>query len=147
MLVAANLVRLSLALVFLISFNASAIAEVIDIDNAMLAKLLGQGVPIVDIRTAPEWDQTGIVEGSHLLTFFDSRGHYNAEAWVAEFRKIAGPDDPVILICRTGNRTPPVAGYLEIREGYERIYNVRNGIVLWIRAGRPVVQPPVVGQQ
>ncbi|MCP4899669.1 MAG: rhodanese-like domain-containing protein [bacterium] len=116
-------------------------AEVIDIDNATLAKLLEQGVPIVDIRTAPEWPQTGIVRGSHLLTFFDARGRYDAETWAKALSSIASPEDPVILICRTGNRTSPVAGLLDARVGYKKVYNVKHGIMLWIREGRPVVPP------
>ena len=50
-------------------------ADVVDIDNAELAKLAASGVPVIDIRTRPEWEETGIVPGSHLLTFFDERGN------------------------------------------------------------------------
>ena len=49
-------------------------AEVIDIDNAQLAQLMKSGVTVIDIRTKPEWEETGILPGSKLLTFFDERG-------------------------------------------------------------------------
>ena len=48
-------------------------AEVLDIDNANLQRLLTEAIPIFDIRTEPEWKQTGIVSGSIGLTFFDEK--------------------------------------------------------------------------
>ena len=117
-------------------------AEVIDIDTDELARLLAEGVTIIDIRTAPEWKQTGIIEGSHLITFFDRYNRYDIPGWLERVRAIAEPEEPVILICRTGSRTAPVSGLLGIREGYATVYNVRPGIVKWIAEKRPVVAPP-----
>lgn len=111
-------------------------AAVIDIDNAELASLMGSGIPVIDIRTAPEWQQSGIVPGSHLLTFFDERGQANPGAWLAAARNIAKPDEPVIVICRTGNRTKAVSRFLSEQAGYGTVYNVRSGIVSWAREGR-----------
>ena len=110
-------------------------AELIDIDNTRLQELLASGVPIVDIRTAPEWKQTGVVPGSHRLTFFDEQGRYDARSWVDNFSKIAKPGDPVIIICRTGNRTGTVGKFLDQQVKYAKVYNVREGIVAWIKAG------------
>ena len=82
----------------------SARAEIIDIDNPQLAKLLAAGVPVIDIRTAAEWQETGVLPGSHPLTFFDERGQADPAAWLANAKAIAKPGDPLIVICRTGNR-------------------------------------------
>jgi rhodanese-related sulfurtransferase len=117
-------------------------AEVIDIDTDELARLLADGVTIIDIRTPPEWHETGIVEGSHLITFFDRYNRYDIPGWLDKVRAIVNPEDPVILICRTGSRTAPVSGLLGIREGYRTVYNVKPGIVKWIAERRPVVKPP-----
>jgi rhodanese-related sulfurtransferase len=114
-------------------------AEVIDIDNAELAKLVAAGVPVIDIRTKPEWEQTGIVPGSHLLTFFDERGKADPAAWLDRARAIAKPGDPLVVICRSGNRTKPVSQFLSERAGYAKVYNVKHGIGAWAREGRPVV--------
>lgn len=111
-------------------------AEVIDIDNGELNKLVASGVPIVDIRTAPEWQQTGIVPGSHLLTFFDEQGRANAPFWLEKVRTIAKPGDPVIVICRSGNRTKAVSRLLSDQAGYAKVYNVKNGIAAWAKDGR-----------
>lgn len=111
-------------------------AAVTDIDNAELAKLMASGVPVIDIRTAPEWQQSGIVPGSHLLTFFDERGQANPGAWLATAKNIAKANEPVIVICRTGNRTKAVSRFLSDQAGYAQVYNVRSGIVAWAREGR-----------
>lgn len=115
-------------------------AAVIDIDNEELAKLMASGVPLIDIRTAPEWQQSGVVPGSHLLTFFDERGQANPEAWLATAKNIAKTSDPVIVICRTGNRTRALSRFLSEQAGYSKVYNVRSGIVAWAREGRALAQ-------
>lgn len=115
-------------------------AEVTQVDNAKLAELIEAGVPVVDIRTPEEWRTTGVVEGSHLLTFFGRNGQYDAKAWLTEFRKIAGPDDPVILICETGGRTGVVSRFLDTRAGFNGIHDVSRGIRAWIDASRPTVR-------
>ncbi len=116
-------------------------AEVKNIDNQELKKLLEQGVPIIDIRRPEEWKQTGVVKGSHLNTFFDKRGRYDVDAWLARLAPVAGKDDPFILICRTGNRTGTVSRFLDQKLGYKKVYNVQRGITDWIRKGNPVVKP------
>ncbi len=119
--------------------GGSAGAAVIDIDNGELAKLVAAGVPLIDIRTSPEWQQTGVVPGSHLVTFFDERGTADPAAWLDKARTISKPGDPVIVICRTGNRTKAVSQFLSSQAGYAKVYNVKNGISAWTRDGGAVV--------
>jgi rhodanese-related sulfurtransferase len=76
-------------------------AEEIEVDNAQLKELLAQEIPVVDIRTAPEWTETGVVMGSHLLAFFDANGNYAAASWLKQLESIAGKEGPVVLICCT----------------------------------------------
>ena len=66
--------QLTLGLCCGLLIGGSAQAAIIDIDNVELGKLMAKGVPVIDIRTSPEWQQTGIIPGSHLLTFFDEQG-------------------------------------------------------------------------
>jgi rhodanese-related sulfurtransferase len=107
-------------------------AEVIDIDNAQLAQMTKNGVTVIDIRTKPEWEETGIVHGSKLLTFFDERGKADPGAWLDKVKPLVGQNDPVIVICRTGNRTKPVSQFLSQQAGYAKVYNVKSGIKGWI---------------
>ena len=124
------------ALLVLSAFSAR--AEVIDIDNAELARLTARGVPLIDIRTEGEWKNTGIIAGSKPLTFFDERGQANPKQWLEKASAIAKPDQPVILICRSGNRTREVTRFLSAQAGYKKVYNVRQGLGGWVGEGRPL---------
>ena len=57
------------------------------------------GALIVDIRTPPEWYQTGVIEGAKLVTFQDPLSFLGAiKDEIADGRDI-------VLVCRSGNRT------------------------------------------
>lgn len=110
-------------------------AEVVDISNAELARLAVAGVPIVDIRTEGEWKETGVVPGSRLITLFDERGRPDP-AWLEKVRAVAKPDQPVVVICRSGNRTRAASDLLSRQGGYAKVYNVKDGIRAWAKEGR-----------
>ncbi len=113
-------------------------AEVVEVDNAQLARLLAAGVPIIDIRTEGEWRESGIVSGSKLLTFFDERGRSDPPAWLQKVQGVAKPAQPVIVICRSGNRTRAASQFLSEQAGYQMVYNVKGGIRAWEKEGRPL---------
>ncbi|MDH5192017.1 MAG: rhodanese-like domain-containing protein [Gammaproteobacteria bacterium] len=108
-----------------------------NIDNEQLKSMIEQGVPVYDIRRPDEWKQTGVVKGSRLMTFFDANGNVYAD-FLPKFSEQIKKDQPVILICRTGNRTGMLAKYLVEKLGYTQVYNVKHGITDWIRKGKPV---------
>lgn len=114
-------------------------AEVINIDAAEAARLSAAGAPVVDVRTAGEWGDTGVVAGSRLLTFFDEQGRSNPAAWLEKFKGVAKTDQPVIILCRSGNRSQKVAQFLSQQAGYRTVYNVQGGIGAWAREGRALV--------
>lgn len=102
----------------LILISASNIrAEIVDIDNAQLASLSSSGVPVIDIRRTTEWVETGIIAGSHLLTYFDENDNADPAAWLEKVKGFAKPGDPVIVICRSGNRTRAVSQFLSPQAG------------------------------
>ena len=109
----------------------------VNLDNNQLKTMLEQNVPIYDIRRPDEWHQTGVIEGSRLLTFVDASGRVLPD-FLNQFTNAVGKDDPVILICRTGNRTSILARHLVEQMGYSNVFNVRNGINHWIGEKRPV---------
>ncbi|MDH3335545.1 MAG: FKBP-type peptidyl-prolyl cis-trans isomerase, partial [Rhodospirillaceae bacterium] len=110
-----------------------------NIDNNELKKLLKRGVPIIDIRTAREWSETGVIDGAKKITSFDDSGRY-VQTFLDDLSKVAGKDDEVILICRTGNRTAAIAQALSDRAGYKKVYNVKDGMVNWMKENNPVVK-------
>lgn len=111
--------------------------EVENISNEKLSELMASGTVLVDIRTEPEWRETGVVEGSHTITLFDEMGRAKPD-FLSKLGEIATLDTPVIVICRTGNRTQVASQALTQQIGYEKIYNVTRGIVDWIAKGHPV---------
>jgi rhodanese-related sulfurtransferase len=130
--------RKLLATLCLLLLPLAALGNVTDIDSAELARLQAAGVPVVDIRTPGEWKETGVVPGSHPLMFFDEKGNYDAAAFVSRLNAIAKPGDPVIVICRSGNRTREVSRFLSQKAGYTTVYNAKDGILAWVKEKRPV---------
>jgi len=131
----------TISLLLLLFISTSAKADVNNIDNAQLQSMLKAGIPVIDIRRNEEWKQTGIVKGSHMMTFFDKRGRYDVKSWVNKLTKIAKPNEPFILICRTGNRTGIISNFLDKELSYTKVYNVERGISSWISKGNPTVKP------
>jgi rhodanese-related sulfurtransferase len=128
--------------IFIILFliTKPAIADVIDINNDQIKKLMKLNTPIIDIRTSPEWNQTGVVPNSLLLTFFDKNGKYNFENWYNKLIKITKEDQPVILICRSGRRTKIVAEMMNRKFNFI-VYNAKYGIKSWIKSNLKTVAP------
>ena len=114
-------------------------AEVIDVDSAGLQRLRAEGVPVIDVRRSEEWSKTGVIEGSHLLTFFDAKGRYDLGRWLPALAAIAESNQPVALICRSGKRSGRVARLLDEQFGYRHVYSARDGILGWIEEGRSTV--------
>ncbi|MDD4914286.1 MAG: rhodanese-like domain-containing protein [Methylococcales bacterium] len=93
---------------------------------------------VVDIRTAAEWQASGVIPGSHTLQAYGGDGSFNAEKWLADLHKLkSSPDQPVILVCRSGNRSGKLGEFL-IRQGERQIYHLGDGMQSWIKSGYPV---------
>ena len=110
-----------------------------NIDSKKLKYMLSRGVKIMDIRRPDEWRRTGIVKGSERLTAFDGKGRF-VKHFPTAFGKIVKPDDKIILICRTGNRSAILAHMLTEKAGYKKVYNVKDGISKWIEEKNPVIR-------
>jgi rhodanese-related sulfurtransferase len=108
-----------------------------NVDNEQLKVLIDQGVAVYDIRRVDEWQKTGVIAGSQKLTFVDANGK-GSDKFLERFTTEVSKDEPVVLICRTGNRTDTLGRYLVEKLGYTQVYNVRDGITRWISAGNPV---------
>ena len=97
------------------------------------------GVVVIDIRRAEEWAETGIIEGAHTITAFTQSGQLHPE-FQAKFTAIVPtPDTPVMLYCRTGNRTGIIGNALVSQLGYSDVTHLSDGIVGWTAGGAPVV--------
>ena len=119
-------------------------AAVINIDNAELTRLAASGVAVVDIRTEPEWKATGVIAGSKLLTFVDEKGRIDSSGWLEKIKSVAKPEQPIILICRSGNRSVAATQFLSQQAGYKTVYNAQGGMNAWVKEGRSIIAPKIM---
>lgn len=99
--------------------------------------LLEKHIPIVDIRTPPEWQETGLLKGAIPIMFFDERGGYNVDRFMQELNAKVDTKKPFAIICRTGSRTSMLAPFLSQTFGYT-VYNLKGGILYAARLGLPI---------
>lgn len=83
-------------------------------------------ITLIDIRTPPEWKQTGVAQGAALINMIHPRG---AQGFLDEVLAKVGGDRtaPIVLICRTGNRTTQVQKFLRA-QGFTQVYHVPEGM-------------------
>ena len=115
-------------------------ADIVAVDNLQVQKLSKSGVSIVDIRTKGEWDKTGVIPQSILLTFFDSSGNYDFNKWYADLKKITPNYKSVIIICRSGRRSRLVANMINQKYN-DIVYDANNGMNSWIKSNLKVIMP------
>ncbi|MBS3964974.1 MAG: rhodanese-like domain-containing protein [Methylomonas sp.] len=91
-----------------------------------------QNALIVDIRTEAEWQASGLIAGSHKLQAFDSEGRFEPEHWTSRLESLkTHPDQPVILVCRSGNRSGKAGQVLTGQRGMKNVYHLSNGLKAW----------------
>ena len=98
-----------------------------EVDIDQFAQAHAEGAAVVDVREAREY-VAGHVPGAELIPM----GYVPSQ--MARLPK----DEPVYLICRSGNRSLAIADFL-IASGYDA-RSVAGGTVAWVRSGRPVVE-------
>lgn len=133
--------KILLTVLSLLCFISFASADLKNVTPEELQEAILKGVVIVDIRTAKEWDSTGVIPTSHKITFFDSRGNYDIDDWLSKFQKIVkDKNQTFILVCRSGNRTRRAGNYLSKKLNYKNVFHLKRGIKSWIAEGRKTVK-------
>ena len=127
-------------LIILVVLSKTTFAEVFDVDNKKLKILLDQNIKLVDIRTLSEWKKTGVISESHLLSLVNEKGIYSLQRWYQSFSNIQLRNNSVILICAVGGRSKYIAKILNSIDKSLTIYNVKKGILNWIKNKNPVVK-------
>ena len=126
---------------FLITIKL-AFAEIVDVNNEQITELSNSNIPIVDVRRSSEWEQTGVIPNSILLTFFDEEGDYNYHQWYEKLSLEIDENKPIILICRSGKRSKIIAQMMN--ENFDHvIYNAKRGIISWIDEKLITVEPQI----
>ncbi|HRQ57858.1 MAG TPA: rhodanese-like domain-containing protein [Azoarcus taiwanensis] len=99
-------------------------------------------VTLIDIRRPDEWRQTGVAKGVRTINMLHPQGMpgFAREVYAAVGNDL---DAPIVLICRTGNRTSrlqPILtemGFTNVRHVPEGMVGSRSGPG-WIARGLPV---------
>jgi rhodanese-related sulfurtransferase len=101
-----------------------------EIDVATLVDDLaaGKDAQIVDVREQDEW-VAGHMSGAIHIPL----GH------LASRTRELDPARPVVLVCRSGNRSASATDLL-LRSGFRDVKNLVGGMIAWVRAGQPVVR-------
>lgn len=97
-------------------------------------QMKGTGGLIVDIRTPPEWVETGVIDGAALVTFNDPA------SFLAKVGPALADGRDLILICRSGNRTNAAARALQGKIA-NRIVSIDGGMRKVIASGYQTVPP------
>ncbi len=134
--------KIKLFILLLSSFFVSSIAAE-ELKNLLAKDLVAmqkeQNALIIDIRTEKEWNSTGIIPGSHKLQFFSSQGKYDIDKWMTELNKLKkAKDQPVVLVCRSGNRSGMVGKMLMEQLQSKNVYHLSSGISSWVLSGNKV---------
>lgn len=103
--------------------------------------LIDQGAKVIDIRRPEEWRETGVIPGSILLTAIDEKGRL-VWGFPRALEAAVGRDQPVVVICRTGNRSAVIGRMMSETAGFSRVVDAGGGIRAWIGAGQPVAPCP-----
>ena len=97
------------------------------------------GGVVIDIRREEEWKETGIIKGSQTITAFTKNGKIHPDFPKKFFDLIDDVDVPILLYCRTGNRTGILGKALIDQVGQTNVGHLSDGIVGWKKQGFPVV--------
>ena len=98
---------------------------------------------LVDVRTEPEYRQVGHVPGTSRVEWPRGGSESALVAFVEKMRESYEPSQPLLLICRSGQRSH-FAAHVLTHQGFEHAYNVLEGFegpapgMGWQAAGLPV---------
>ncbi len=132
------------SLFFLLSFFSAFIfaAELGNLSpEQLIAMQKNNDALVIDIRTEKEWNASGIIPDSHKLQFFSANGNFDAEKWLADLNQLkTSPEQVVILVCRSGNRSGKVGNLLAKKMGINNIHHLSSGISHWIKSGNSILK-------
>ena len=99
-----------------------------DVKSSYLTQqILDSELPIVDVRTPPEWRETGLVKGAIPIMFFNQQGQPQINAFLKELNEKVDTTQPFAIICHTGSRTSVIAPWLAENFNY-KVINLLGGM-------------------
>jgi len=89
---------------------------------------------VIDIRNKNEQVKTGIIESSHQITAFDTKGNLNNK-FLENYNSIVKQKDHVVFISERGEISAILANGFVEHLGMKNIYSLKGGIEEWIFKG------------
>ncbi len=124
----------SLALLFCTHSFAAELGKVTP--EQLLEMQKNSNAIVIDVRTPSEWQSTGLISDSYKVEAFDSTGNFDEKAWLSKVENIRkSPNQPIILVCRSGNRSGKVGEVLTQQLGMDNVYHLSSGIQSWFNSG------------
>ena len=102
------------------------------------------GSVIIDIRSSDEWIETGIIEGAETITAFSSNGKLHNDFRKKFFSLIESKDTPIVLYCRSGNRSKMLGNALVNQADYTNVSHLSKGIIGWQKDGKNTIATKAV---
>lgn len=88
-----------------------------------------KGVLLLDVRTPAEYKEDGHIPNSILIPV------QVLPQYIKDIEKFK--DKKILVYCRSGNRSAVASKFLE-QNGFKQVYNLKDGIIGWKKAGLPV---------
>ena len=98
--------------------------DVRTVDPAQAQAMAQAGVTVIDVRRVDEWQSTGVIPGSLLITAFDASGK-PVPGFADAVRARVAPDAQIVIVCRSGNRSAMAAKLLADQAGYTNLTTPR----------------------
>ncbi|MCA0174957.1 MAG: rhodanese-like domain-containing protein [Proteobacteria bacterium] len=106
-------------------------ADAVTVQEAQ-ALLAQGGAVLIDVRE-PKEHLSGVAPGARLLPMSQLESRWREVP--------SDPATPVLLICRTQNRSQAVLNQLRAKGGYAHLRYVQGGMNEWAMQGGPLVAP------
>lgn len=96
------------------------------------SETMASGALMIDIREADEWEEVRI-PGARFQPLSEIND------WYEDLPR----DRPIILQCRSGNRSAMATAALIRQAGMNNVLNLAGGIIAWHQAGLPIDLDPL----
>ncbi len=96
----------------------------------LTAMINHQGAVVLDIRESHEYNKGHIIDSVHIpLNKLDERRQ----------ELESDKEQPIVVVCQSGTRTSTACNNL-IKNGFEKVFALKGGIMEWQNANLPVVK-------
>jgi molybdopterin/thiamine biosynthesis adenylyltransferase/rhodanese-related sulfurtransferase len=112
--------------------------QIEEVDPAVVAEHLGNGVTVIDVREGDEWDAGHLPSAKHV-----ARGYLESRIENA----VSDRDARVVVYCASGQRSALAARTLTEDLGYTNVASMTGGITLWKDRGYSVELPKALTKE